>query len=100
MRKINKKKIRYVFLLVSMFSLGMVFQYIYIDSKFTGEIEQLTNEIKMAKENNKQLEKEIVILHKEIAQYEEDKESSISTNKTSTSNTMDTTEGDTLRSGY
>lgn len=94
MRKINKKKIRYVFILVCMFSLGMSVQYISAHSKVTGELEQLSNEIKLAKENNKQLEREIINLHKEIEQYK-DMESSGPTDKTSTSDTMNTTESDT-----
>ena len=70
MKRLNKKKIIYLIILAGMFSLGMLSQYIMEHSDTDKKINQLKKEIKQSQENNKQLEREIVNLHKEIEQYQ------------------------------
>ena len=70
MKRLNKKKIIYIIILAGMFSLGMLSQYTIQNSDADKKIDQLKNEIKQSQENNKQLEREIVNLHKEIEQYQ------------------------------
>ena len=70
MKRLNKKKIVYLIILAGMFSLGMLSQYAMQNSDADKKITQLKNEIKQSQENNKQLEREIVNLHKEIEQYQ------------------------------
>ena len=70
MKRLNKKKVVYLIILAGMFSLGMLSQYAMQNSDADKTITQLKNEIKQSQENNKQLEREIVNLHKEIEQYQ------------------------------
>ncbi len=97
MRKLNKRKIVLIFVLMGMFSMGLIIQYVFQHSKASAELDQLNREIKLAKENNKQLEREIVNLHKEIEKYNEKESSSTDSADANTAtteevtNTVDTT---------
>lgn len=106
MRKLNTRKIVLLFVLAGMFSLVLIIQYYYQHSKASAELEQLNKEINLAKENNKQLEREIINLHKEIEKYAEeespitdDVESTINSteDKTNTADTTNTVEDETTK---
>ncbi|WP_139891199.1 hypothetical protein [Bacillus sp. D386] len=106
MRKLNTRKIVLLFVLAGLFSLGLIIQYYYQHSKASAELEQLNKEINLAKENNKQLEREIINLHKEIEKSAEeespitdDVDSNINSteDKINTADTTNTVEDETTK---
>ena len=72
MRQLDKRNIICTCLLVSLLGLGIIVQYFCQHSKASIELEQLKNEIYLARENNKQLEKEIEKLYKKLETYIEE----------------------------
>ena len=71
MKSLNKKYIVWSCILVTMFSMGMLSQYLIQNVKASKELEKLKFEVELSQENNQQLEREIGKLHQEIKQYQQ-----------------------------
>ena len=72
MRNLDKKKVIAIFVLSGMVGLGMIIHNTLQYSRASVELEQLNNELNLAREKNQQLKKEIENLHEKIEKFMEE----------------------------